>query len=56
MWINHLSSGLKKEKWSEEEDLLLLKLAAENNRHWSKIAEKYEGKRSCHMVKTGTGS
>lgn len=49
-WVNHLNPGVRKTKWTAEEDKLLLELARENPRKWAQIARQMPG-RTENMVK-----
>ena len=49
-WVNHLNPGVRKTKWTEEEDRRLLELARENPRKWAQIARQMPG-RTENMVK-----
>lgn len=51
MFINHLSKNIRKDKWTEEEDDLLMHLVQIYDKKWSKISEMYAGQRSGHMIK-----
>lgn len=43
-YYNHLDPGLKKEKWTPEEDLTLINVQKVLGNKWSKIAEKISGR------------
>lgn len=49
-WLNHLNPTIRKEKWSPEEDMKLLKYYQECGSKWSVIA-KLMRNRNEHMVK-----
>lgn len=43
-YINKLDPKIKKEEWSEEEDLHLISLYTSLGSHWSEIAKKLPGR------------
>lgn len=49
-WVNHLNPGVRKTKWTSQEDVLLLSLAAKNPRKWAQISRQMPG-RTENMVK-----
>ena len=51
MWINHLNPELLKDGWTKEEDTLLVNLVDQYGSKWSKVAKKFGGRRTEHMVK-----
>ena len=43
-WHNHLNPDVKKDKWSDEEERLLLKAHAEHGNRWSLICKYLPGR------------
>ncbi|KAL5542924.1 hypothetical protein UlMin_010634 [Ulmus minor] len=43
-WHNHLRLGIKKDTWSEEEDLILIQAHSSIGNKWSEIAKKLYGR------------
>ena len=41
---NHLRKGIKRDKWTVEEDLELLKLVEKHESKWGKISEELNGR------------
>ena len=41
---NHLKVGIKKEKWSKEEETLLVKLHAQHGNRWALISKLIPGR------------
>lgn len=51
MWINHLNPELLKDGWTKEEDTLLVDLVDQYGSKWAKVAKKFGGRRTEHMIK-----
>ena len=48
-WHNHLNPDIKKNRWSEEEDLKILQLHQEYGNKWSEIAKFLNGRTDNHI-------
>lgn len=43
-WHNHLDPNIRKEKWSQEEDRIILEMHSENGNKWCEIAKALPGR------------
>jgi myb proto-oncogene protein len=43
-WHNHLDPNIRKEKWSQEEDRLILLMHAQHGNRWCEIAKAIPGR------------
>ncbi|KAK4056660.1 hypothetical protein OIO90_002212 [Microbotryomycetes sp. JL221] len=57
-WCNHLDPNVKKsnDKWSAEEDAIVLRMRDEENKTWSEISAALEGTRTDSKVRLRYGS
>ena len=45
-WANHINPTVNKEKWSKEEDYLLMTSVKAEGTKWSEIAKEFDGRRT----------
>lgn len=50
-WLNHLDDSIKHEKWSEEEDKMLIGNVIKEGKKWSQIMRCFGNQRTEHMIK-----
>jgi hypothetical protein len=48
-WHNHLNPDIKKNRWTEEEDIKILELHQKYGNRWSEIARYLHGRTDNHI-------